>query len=65
MQLQRLPNQTQIVLTVIPKTATIDELVEIADQVADVSSNTVNLIQKQYKPNNIEDKKADLQQHIK
>jgi len=37
----------------------------MADRVVDVSLNTVNHIQEQYKPNNIEDKIADLQQQIK
>lgn len=65
MWLQRLPNQAQIVLAVAPKTATVDELAEMADRVVDVSLNTVNQIQEQYKPSNIEDKIADLQQQIK
>ncbi|XP_025202654.1 uncharacterized protein LOC112599811 [Melanaphis sacchari] len=64
MWLQRLPNQAQIVLAVALKTAIVDELAEMADRVVDVSLNTVNQIQEQYKPNNIEDKIADLQQQI-
>lgn len=60
LQFHCLPNQAQIVLVVAQKTATVDELAEIADRLTDVFINTVNQIQKQHGPNKIEDKIANL-----
>lgn len=65
MSLQRLPNEAQIILAGAPKTVTVDELAEMANRVIDVSLSTVNQIQRQYEPNKIEDKIADLEQQIK
>lgn len=40
MWLLRLLNQARVVLTIAPKTATVEELAGMADQVVDVFTNT-------------------------